>query len=58
VIYQAALVYALAGERTSALVNVEKALARGIRPRFFKTPGFDSLKPDPRFQSLLKPITE
>jgi tetratricopeptide (TPR) repeat protein len=53
VAYQAALVYALVGESTSALVNVERALGRGIKPRQFGIPGFESLRSDPRFQALI-----
>ncbi len=53
VAYQAALVYTLVGETASALVNVEKALAMGVQPRWFTIPGFDVLGADPRFQVLL-----
>ncbi len=53
VTYQAALVYALVGETASALVNVEKALGRGIQPRWFTIPGFGDLESDPRFRTLL-----
>lgn len=42
--YEAALVYALAGEKTSALVNARQALAGGIDVRFFSSPFFDSLR--------------
>jgi serine/threonine protein kinase/tetratricopeptide (TPR) repeat protein len=42
--YEAALVYALAGEKTSALVNARQALKGGIDARFFSSPFFDSLR--------------
>jgi serine/threonine-protein kinase len=53
VAYQAALVYALAGERASALANVERALERGVQPRWFRIPGFESLADHPRFRELV-----
>lgn len=39
VFYIASLIYALAGDRTSALVNAEKAIARGVQARWFEIPG-------------------
>ena len=53
VTYQAALVYALVGELHSALVNATKALDRGVRPRWFKIPGFEALRASPSFSELL-----
>ncbi len=54
VAYQAALVYALVGETTSALVNAEKALERGVQIRWFNIPGFESLRSEEGFQALLE----
>lgn len=54
VAYLAGLVYTLVGETTLALVNIEKALAKGIQPRWFDIPGFDTLRSDPRFKILLE----
>jgi tetratricopeptide (TPR) repeat protein len=54
VAYLAALVYALAGERTSALVNAEAALGRGVQPRWFSLSAFDSLREDPELRTLLR----
>jgi len=42
--YEASLVYALTGERTSALVNAGKALDLGMDPRWFTFPWFDTLR--------------
>ncbi len=53
VVYQVALVLALAGEKTTALVSARKALELGIEPRWFSTPGFASLRQDPAFRALL-----
>jgi tetratricopeptide (TPR) repeat protein/tRNA A-37 threonylcarbamoyl transferase component Bud32 len=53
VAYEAALVYALLGESSSALVNAEKAVKLGMRPRWFSFPWFDSLRANPDFQRLL-----
>jgi serine/threonine-protein kinase len=38
--YTAALVYAVVGDRTSALANAERALRRGLQPRWFRLPWF------------------
>jgi serine/threonine-protein kinase len=54
VIYQAALVFALTGEKTSALAMTRKALALGTQARWFRIPGFDSLRSDPAFRALLE----
>src|SRR6185295_13572621 len=35
IVYTASLVYALAGDRASALVNAQSALEKGIQPRWF-----------------------
>ena len=54
VAYQAALVYTLLGEPSSALVNVERALERGFQPRQFDIPSFEPLRSDPRFAQLIE----
>jgi tetratricopeptide (TPR) repeat protein len=54
VLLPAALVYALAGDRSSALVNAEAALEKGSSPRWFSMPVFGPLSYDPEIQALLK----
>ena len=54
VVYLASLVYSLAGERASALVNAETALRQGVQPRWFSLPAFDALREDGEFQVLLR----
>ena len=44
-LYEAALVYALAGDDVSAAWNARQALDRGLEPRWFTFPWFDSLRP-------------
>jgi len=51
-IYQAAVAYALVGERTSTLVNVRRALDGGYQARWFEIPAFDTLRDDPDFPEL------
>ena len=53
VLKSAALVSALVGEKTTALATVERALQKGVQPRWFLFPGFDSLRRDPEFQELI-----
>jgi serine/threonine-protein kinase len=53
--FEAALVYAVAGERTSALVSADRALKGGVQPRWFELPAFDSLRTSAEFAALLKP---
>ncbi|HEX3552918.1 MAG TPA: protein kinase [Thermoanaerobaculia bacterium] len=53
VLLSAAQVFALVGERLMALDNVEKALKKGLLPRYFSLPAFDSLRNDPEFRSLV-----
>ncbi|MCH9648893.1 MAG: protein kinase [Deltaproteobacteria bacterium] len=50
--YEAALVYNLAGERTSALVHAQRALS-ALDSRWFEFPWFDSLRESESFQALL-----
>lgn len=52
VAYEASVVYAVLGERGSALVSIEKALKLGYEPRWFAFPWFDSLRGAPEFQRL------
>ncbi len=54
VLQAAALVYALAGDRASALVNVQSALRKGVQPRWFTLPAFASLQADPKFREILQ----
>ena len=53
VLYEAAVVYALAGEEASALACARKALALGFHARWFRLPAFQSLRADPEWQQLL-----
>jgi serine/threonine protein kinase/Flp pilus assembly protein TadD len=52
--YEASLVYTLVDDRSSALVNADRALAQGVEQRWFTLPWFDSLRGSPEFQELLK----
>jgi tetratricopeptide (TPR) repeat protein len=51
--YEAALVFALVGDRSSALASAERALARGFDRRWFALPFFDSLQELPAWAPLL-----
>ena len=53
-IYQAALVFILVGDRTNALVNARKAVDKGVDSRWLSLVWFDSLKSDSEFARLLK----
>jgi serine/threonine protein kinase/tetratricopeptide (TPR) repeat protein len=53
IVYAASLVYALAGDRASALVNAQSALEKGVQPRWFTLAAFGSLRDDPELQVLL-----
>ena len=54
VLNQAAQLYAILGERLSALYYTERALLKkGVRREWFMIPEFNSLKKDPEFQALL-----
>jgi serine/threonine-protein kinase len=55
--YGAALVYALVGDCTSALVNARDALRQGMGASWFRVAAFDSLCDDPELRSLLKAPT-
>lgn len=52
VLYDASLVYALAGDRASALVNAQLALKKGVEPRWFILPVFP-LRDDPELRAML-----
>jgi len=54
VAYEAALIYSLAGERRSALVNVQRAIQQGYSSDWFQFPWFDALRGDPEFRDLLE----
>lgn len=53
IVYAASLVYALAGDRSSALVNAELALKKGMQPRWFTLPAFGPLRGDPELRAIL-----
>jgi serine/threonine protein kinase/tetratricopeptide (TPR) repeat protein len=53
VLYMAAQVFALAGERLSALDAAERALAAGIGVRWFAVPAFDALSDGGELRALL-----
>ena len=52
--FEASLVYALVDDRSSAVVNAEKALAQGVEARWFDLPWFDSLRATPEMRGLLR----
>lgn len=54
--WEAALVFAVAGERTSARVNAERALTQGFSPAWFGFPWFDELRADPAFRERLAAV--
>ena len=53
--YEASLVYTLVDDRSSALVNAERALSQGVEKRWFMLPWFDSLRDDPELRGYFKP---
>jgi serine/threonine-protein kinase len=53
VLYATSLVYAIAGERTSALVNARRAIEAGVSARWFSLPWFEALRSDPEFGAAL-----
>ncbi len=55
VVFQAALIYALCGEQNHAIVDAKEARRRGLSPKWFGIPGFESLRHLPAFQELLAP---
>ena len=52
--YAASLVYALAGDRASFLLNAKLALDNGMQPRWFTLPVFGVLRNDPDLGALLR----
>ena len=52
-LFEAALVYAVSGERTSAIVNARRAVEYGLQPRWLGLPWFDPLKNDTAFVAAL-----
>ncbi len=56
--YEAALVYALLGDRSSALYQADRALSGGVRPVWFQLSWFDPLRSDPAFARRLKASSE
>lgn len=50
--YLASVVYALAGQRASALANAQAALDGGVQPRWLTISAFDGLRADPGFRDL------
>jgi Flp pilus assembly protein TadD len=55
VVFQAAIIYALCGDQNHAIVQAREARQRGLSPRWFSIPGFESLSAMPAFQDLLAP---
>ncbi|MBW8877047.1 MAG: protein kinase [Acidobacteria bacterium] len=53
VLYNASLVYALVGDRASALVNAKLALEKGVQPRWFTLPAFGPLRNDRELRAML-----
>jgi len=54
IVYAASLVYALVGDRASALVNAQSALEKGVEPRWFTLPAFGPLRDDPELRAILR----
>ncbi|HEY0553116.1 MAG TPA: protein kinase [Thermoanaerobaculia bacterium] len=51
--FEAAVVYALLGEKASAIANSEAALKSGYSTSWFALPWFDGLRGDPQFREML-----
>jgi predicted Zn-dependent protease len=52
--YEASLVYTLVDDRSSALVNADRALAQGVEARWFTLPWFDPLRTSLELRELLE----
>jgi tetratricopeptide (TPR) repeat protein/tRNA A-37 threonylcarbamoyl transferase component Bud32 len=50
--YEAAVVYAVVGDRGSALFHAKKAASLGVDANWFALPFFDPMREDPAFQAL------
>jgi serine/threonine-protein kinase len=48
-LYMASLVYAIVGDRNSALANATQALGKGVQAVWFALPWFDAIRDDPAF---------
>jgi tetratricopeptide (TPR) repeat protein/predicted Ser/Thr protein kinase len=53
-IYTSAIVYTLANEHLSSLINIENALTHGMNPVWFSFPWFDRLCSNEAFPSLME----
>ena len=51
-----AVIYAALGDKDQAMAWLEKAYEERFNPSVLLRPGFDPLRPDPRFQDLLRRI--
>jgi tetratricopeptide (TPR) repeat protein len=52
--FTAALVYAVIGDRTSAVVSAARSIRLGMEPRWFSLPFFASVRDDPAFRAALE----
>lgn len=53
-VYLASVVYALVGDRSSALMNAQAAVEGGVQPRWLTISAFDGMRDDPDFRDLLR----
>jgi hypothetical protein len=51
--YIASLIYALSGDRQTALTYAQVALDKGLRPEWFDLPAFGPFREDPELRSML-----
>jgi len=56
--FEAALVYAVIGDTSSAHASADRALAHGFNRHWFSLPWFDALRQDPDFHRELQPVAE
>ncbi|MDH3214798.1 MAG: protein kinase [Candidatus Krumholzibacteria bacterium] len=52
-LYMASLVYAIVGDRNSALANASQALDKGVQAVWFGLPWFDAIRDDPAFSAAI-----